>query len=138
MASFLTITLLASAFLLALMLGLKRFEMRRGRVLFSGLRPRTGGLMHRGVVFVESALPALAVGLAHGAGHGLRSLARRAMAQTILLFEQFLHRLLALMHDMTRPPQAGGPASAFLQEVAQHKRALQKRAVSKRMILDDN
>lgn len=104
----------------------------------AGIRPRIGAAAHAGVMFVESVLPALALRALGRMAGGIRTLARRALAQGIVLFEHTLHGMLAFVHNMTRPPQAGGPASAFLQEVAQHKRALQKRAPSKRVIVDDN
>ncbi|HVV15294.1 MAG TPA: hypothetical protein VHD55_02775 [Candidatus Paceibacterota bacterium] len=138
MASFLTITLVVSASGLILMLALKCYEMRRGRLILASVRPKVGGAAHNAVMFIESVLPALFLRGARGLVAGARGLARRIVARSIVLFERLLHKMLVFMHDMTRPPQAGGPASAFLQEVAEHKRALQKRAPGKRMILDDN
>jgi hypothetical protein len=138
MAFFLTITLLVSALGLIVLLVLKRYEMKRGKLLLARIRPGAGGVAYRAVMFVESVLPALVVGGVQGLFLGVRALARRVMARTIVLFERVLHRMLAFMHDMTRPPSGGGPASAFLQEVAEHKRALQKRSSGKGAIFDDN
>ncbi len=94
MASFLTITLWVSAFGLILMLGLKRYEMKRGRLILASVRHGAGGITHRAVMFVESVLPALALRGVQGLIAGARSLARRTVARSIVLFERLLPRLL--------------------------------------------
>lgn len=138
MTFFLTITLLLSCAGLVVLLALKRYELTSGRLLMSGMRPKVGGVAHAGVMFVESVLPSLVVRWIQQLIVAARALAHKALARGILLFEHVLHRMLVSVRDMTtHAPSSGGPASAFLREVAEHKRTLQRRSSDKRAIFDE-
>ncbi|HWB33861.1 MAG TPA: hypothetical protein VG753_00855 [Candidatus Paceibacterota bacterium] len=126
MTLFFTITLAVSLLGLILMLAVKRREMRTGRVIFARLRPKHGGLLHSVVYFFERTLPVTIKYLVFRASEGVGAIIKRTFARAILLFEYALEHMLVFIRDLTRPPQKGGPASPFLQEVADHKRELMK------------
>lgn len=138
MELFLITTLLVSCAGLVILLSLKRFEMRSGKLIMGSVRPKVGGVMHSGVVFVESVLPALFIRSAKRLLSGMNVWIQKTFARAIVFFEQTLRWMLDSIHEMTtKPRQGGGPASAFLREVAEHKRKLQKRSAHKRAILDE-
>ena len=137
MALFLTITLLVSSFGLVLLLALKRYELRTGHLFLAAVRPRAGGVAHAGVMFFEQALPSLMLRSLTRLVSGMRVAAKTTLARSILLFEHALQRMLLFVRDTTGPAQQGGPASAFLREVADHKRKLLEEKLDKRAIFDD-
>lgn len=137
MAAFLTIALLVSSLGLVVMLVLKRYELRTGKLVLAAVRPKRGGVAHSGVAFIEHALPSLVARSLARFFLAARAAAKTLLARGILLFEHALQRLLVVVRDMTQPPQGGGPASAFLQEVADHKRKLLEEKLDKRAIFDD-
>ncbi len=137
MALFFSISLGVSATGLVLLLVLKRHELRTGRMFLARMRPQRGGVAHSGVMFVEHVLPSLVVSSIKQFFVATRLAARAALARGILLFEHVLQRMLLFVRDMTQPPQGGGPASAFLREVAEHKRKLLEQKLDKRAIFDE-
>ncbi|MBC7836741.1 hypothetical protein H7X87_03115 [Acetobacteraceae bacterium] len=137
MTLFLSTTLGISIVSLIFILTLKRIEMRTGRVLFRGLRPLTGRVLGGSVAFVEYVIPhALRRGAA-GVVHLVQNIVRFTILHGALLFERTLEVLLHRVREKTRPPKGNGEASEFLQEVAEHKRALLQQPESKRTIFDD-
>lgn len=122
------ITLLAVSVVgLAGLIGLKRWELTTGRVFLGGLRPAAGELLSRGLHFVEAKAPAL---VRRGARELLQQgsvLAHRTVAWVVLVAERLLERVLHLLRGATRPGDAS-QASAFLREVAEHKKSLIKKA----------
>ncbi len=109
---------------MATLLGLKRYEMRTGRVFFMQVRPRVGEFFSRSLLWVEHTLPELLARelrrLYSWARAGLRALTARAIILTEHLLEKSLHGL----RRKTDAPHRAGEASAFLREVAEHKKKL--------------
>lgn len=137
MIFFLTSTLLLSSLGIVSLLTLKRYETRTGHLVLAGVRPKVGGVLQTIVLFVEHILPALVRHTIASGWRALRDVLKRLLARGILLFELVLHRMLTYIHDVMQPPQGGGQASAFLREVAEHKRKLLQRSPEKRVILDE-
>ena len=113
---------------LVALLALKRYEMTTGRVVFRQIRPQLGMFFHACLVWVEQALPAL---LAHAIRRGVGALNRvihQVVARGILALEHALVWVLKTLHYTTQPTSSGtGEVSAFLREVAEHKKKLLKR-----------
>ncbi|HVZ76289.1 MAG TPA: hypothetical protein VG934_03430 [Candidatus Paceibacterota bacterium] len=137
MTLFFTITLGASIIGLLAMLLIKSREMRTGRRIFARLRPAESGVLHSVVYFFEKTLPITIKYLVFRASEGLGALVKRTFARGILLFEYALEHMLVFIRDLTRPPHRGGPASPFLQEVADHKRELMKGSKEDRAIFEE-
>lgn len=137
MAFFLTITLLVSAAFLTLLIAVKRFEMRRKRVVFARLRPTVAGALHAALLLVEHILPSLVRRMVYRAWVVARRAAGAVLARAVLFFERRLVQVLELMHYKMQPARSSGEVSTFLKEVAEHKRKLLRRAPHKRMILDE-
>lgn len=128
MVLFLTTLLGLSIVGMAAMLWLKRYELTTGRVVLSGIRPVVGTYLSRVFVWIEKILPALVRSQLSQAGQALRILAQRLIAQSILTFEHALERLLHTVREKTAPTREPGEASAFLREVADHKKKLLHRS----------
>ncbi|MBP9711392.1 MAG: hypothetical protein KBD50_04020 [Candidatus Pacebacteria bacterium] len=137
MVSVLTVTLGVSIVGLFSLLALKRREMRTGRVAFRGLRPRLRRFFHIILVVIEHVIPGLVKHLVHGILRFMRGGVQRVIARAILMFELTLERVLHRVRSTSTAPQGSGEVSNFLQEVAAHKRALLKRAPSKRAIFEE-
>ena len=103
MALFLTVLLCLSAAGLVVLISVKRWELTTGRVLISKLRPAAARVLGEGLHFVERRAPA-----------ALKDL------------ERLLERVLNTLRHTTHV-RGGGEASAFLREVAEHKKSLQER-----------
>lgn len=130
MVLFLTAVLGVSALGLVVLLTVKRWELTTGRVLFSEVRPVAGRFLGLGLAFVERRAPALLKQFAWSAYRRLRTALNILVAWTVLRVEHLLERVLQLLRHTTHP-QAGGEASAFLREVAQHKKSLIQRSGKK-------
>lgn len=106
------------------LLGLKRYELRSGRVLLPGVRPGMGDFFARVLQWLGGALPGAVVRLArrgaHAALHTLHALA----ALVVIVAEHLLERALHALRYNTSAPSASGEASPFLREVAEHKKKL--------------
>lgn len=137
MALFFTITLLVSAASLFVLIGLKRFEMRRGKVVFARVRPFVMGVLYALLRFIEHILPSLMRRVLYKGWVAVRRFASVTLARTVLFFEQRLVQVLELMHYKMQPRHGTGEVSAFLKEVAEHKRKLLRKAPEKRMITDE-
>ncbi len=137
MAMFLTSTLFLSVFGMSSIITTKRFEDRTGHVLFAVMRPRVARGTHAISVFFLHTLPVRTKAALRRAGRYVRSVARHALAASILWLEGVLERMLhAVRH--TTPAQPGTLASSpFLQEVTEYKKALMRRAPSKRRIVSE-
>ena len=137
MALFFTITLVLSSLGLVSLLVLKSYEMRTGRLFMGGLRPGLQRSLHGSVLFIEYILPGLARRGFGGVWAAARTVLKNAVARAILFFEGALERMLAFMRDLMQPPRGGGEASAFLREVAEHKKKLLEKPAGKRAIFDE-
>ena|SRR3989344_463415 len=128
MAVFLTIVLLLSCVAMAGLLYAKHWELTTGRILFEDKRPQMADFSHRMLVMFETHLPALLQDYRRRALVWLRGSARAGLAHALLAIEQWLERTLhTLRHKITPPSGATGQASAFLREVAEHKKRLSRR-----------
>ncbi len=136
MTLFFLIILCASALGLVLLLSFKRYEMRTGRVVFARIRPFVRAVVHPVVLFVQYLLPFMARRSLAATVRALRAGLSRTLARATLYLETTLARMLAaIQHAMQ--PRRGGQASSFLQEVADHKRALLKDPAEKRAIFEE-
>src|SRR3989338_3085807 len=132
MVLFFTVTLGISIVGMSALLALKHFEMTTGRVVLGEARPGIGAFFHRGLVWVERDLP---TGLSVIAGKAVvlgKKVLHHAVARSILALERGLEWALGLLRHTTTPTQQGtGEVSAFLREVAEHKKKLLKRSSSR-------
>ena len=127
MVLFFTIALGLSIGGMASLLALKRYELDTGKLVMADVRPVVGEFFHRVVVMVGSRLPDFAQRSAARATQALRALAHHMVARATLGLEQMLERVLHTVREKTSPPRAPGEASAFLREVADHKKQILKR-----------
>ncbi|MEI6863821.1 MAG: hypothetical protein WCK46_00400 [Candidatus Adlerbacteria bacterium] len=128
MVLFFTTTLFVSIVGLLSLLAVKRWELKTGNVLFlARVRPTVGTMAHVFLLWVERVLPALA------AHHGQRTVAvvrawtHRTIARGVLAAERGLEHTLDTIRGATDHPKSSKEASAFLREVAEHKRRLLRR-----------
>ncbi|MBI2005133.1 hypothetical protein HYS79_03215, partial [Patescibacteria group bacterium] len=128
MAGVFSITLGTSIVGMALLLILKHLELKTGRVLLGSARPAVGRFFNAGLVWLEYILPALLRQALFRAGRALRTWVREVIARGIVFFERILEAVLFTVREKTRAPKGAGEVSAFLREVADHKKKLLKRA----------
>lgn len=105
-----------------MLLGLKRYEMATGRVVFRHARPRVGAFFHTTLVWVEQALPSLVAGTIRESVATVKQFMHRWIARGIVALERALEWVLKTLHYTTHPTGGGGEVSAFLREVAEHKK----------------
>jgi len=127
MVLFFTCTLLISLFAMAALLLAKRYELSTGRVIFASMRPGMNSFFHRLSVWSQKILPALARGyIERGAKIALTRL-QLGLAHIIVVLERTLENVLSAVRERTEELHAGEP-SAFLREVADHKKNLLKKS----------
>jgi hypothetical protein len=124
MTLFFTVSLGVSVVGLILLLILKRYEMRSGKVVFMRARPRLERLSHAIVLFLHYILPFLARRSMAAILHSARVWLGATLARLTLSVEHTLARLLTAVREAVEPKRGGGQATGFLQEVADHKRRL--------------
>jgi len=127
MALFFTITLVLSIAGMLSLLAFKRYELSSGTVIFAGIRPAIGDFFRRALWWIEKVLPALARAYSRRIMRWCKVTLERAIAQGILWIEYTLEKILRSVREKTDAPRAEGEASAFLREVAEHKRKLSSR-----------
>lgn len=127
MAIFFTVTLLVAVVGMSAVVALKRYELRSGRVFFSGARPRLSRFFGGVLIWIEGVLPATAARAARRVFVAGRSAARAAVVWSVLFVEHGLERTLHALRYKTSAPASSGEASPFLREVAEHKRKLLRR-----------
>ena len=137
MVLFFTIVLYGSILGLASLLVLKHVELTTGKTLLTSVRPRMNGFFHTALFFVEYVLPALMVRAVRVLFSIVRTQAKVLLARSIAAFEHKLEHLLNVVREKTEAPRAGGQASAFLREVAEHKKTLLKRTKKDRTIVEE-
>ncbi len=123
MATFFTITLLVSCAGMALLLWLKRYELRTGRVFFAQVRPAVGAFFGGALGWIEHVLPVLVAQQARRAYVWGRAQLRATVAWVIIFAEGLLERTLHVLRRKTNVAHHG-EASPFLREVAEHKKKL--------------
>ena len=127
MALFFTTTLGISIVGMVSLLALKRYELKSGKMFLQTIRPHLNRVFHRSLMFVERILPALVRHSIERLVVFLMRAAQRLIARTIVLAEYWLERVLDFLRMTTHIPHPSAPASAFLREVAEHKKSLIKR-----------
>ncbi|MBX4192139.1 hypothetical protein KW798_01500 [Candidatus Parcubacteria bacterium] len=128
MVLFLTTTLGISIVGMMTLLGVKRYELSTGRMAFRSIRPFFAGAFHHVVVFFEHFLPALVYVQVRKVVMRAASFVQRIIAHAILVAEYWLEQALNTLRMTTHIPHPSVPASAFLREVAAHKKSLLKRS----------
>jgi len=124
MVLFFTVLLAISIAGLVSLLALKRWELRTGNILLAGVRPHVSEASHRVLVWIERVLPHLITQLVRRGVNEGRVLIHRGVAYSLLWAEQGLERILANLRGVTERPRSNKEASAFLREIAEHKRQL--------------
>ncbi len=124
MVLFFTVLLAISIVGLVSLLAIKRWELRTGNMLLAGARPHVSEVSHRVLVWIERVLPHLLTGLVRRTVSQGSVLIHRGAAHSLLWAEQTLERVLANLRGVTERPRSNKEASAFLREIAEHKRQL--------------
>ena len=124
MVLFFTVGLGISIVGMAGLLGFKRYELVSGHVIFASARPALGSFFKHAVWWVEKELPALVREYTRRTVHVCKVVLQRLIARSILSLEHGLERVLHTVREQTSRPRSPGQASAFLREVAEHKRNL--------------
>lgn len=127
---FFIVLLCVSALGLIGLISVKHWELTTGRILFSGVRPAAGRALGAGLHFVERRAPAMLKSFARSAYRRLSAMLHLGVAWAVLHAEGALERVLNLLRHTTHP-QSSGEASAFLREVAEHKKSLLERGDKK-------
>ena len=123
MVTFFSTTLVIAILGLAGLIAAKRRESTTGRVFFSGVRPVAGHLLGKGLHFVERRAPALVRSGASALIAAARTGIRFSIAWVVLRAERLLEKTLHTLRHTTAT-RGEGEASAFLREVAEHKKSL--------------
>jgi hypothetical protein len=137
MATFFSITLGISIVGLVLLMALKRYELKSGRVLFGRLRPELDRLGFNSLVIIEHILPRALKISGKRAARALTTLLRTGWMHAMRTVQKMLERILRRVSTSARPQRAGGEVSPFLQQVSEHKRALANEASQERGIFDE-
>lgn len=127
MALFFTVTLGISIVGMLLLLGFKRYELVSGNVLFASRRPAIGSFFKHTLWWIEKVLPALVRAYSRRAWHFCKTMLQQSIAKSILWVEHSLERVLHTVREQTTVERTPGEASAFLREVAEHKRKLSRK-----------
>ena len=112
------------------LLSAKRYEMATGKVVFGEVRPKIGAFFHALLTLIERVFPALLSRSFRGVAQYASWFVHNGVARGVLALERGLERTLSVVrYATTHPPaESAGKASAFLQEVAEHKKKLLKRS----------
>ena len=127
MAIFFTITLALSIVGMISLLGIKQWELQTNNLLWVRVRPKVGNFFSTLLFYTERVLPALVRIYGRRAVRAANAWVHRTVAQSVLWVEHRLERVLHILRHSTDTKQNGktrGVASAFLQEVAEHKKKL--------------
>lgn len=124
MVLFFTILLCFSIVGLVSLLAIKRWELRTGNLLLAGARPHVSVASQNLLMWVERVLPQLLMQLMRRGAHEASVFVHRTAAHSLLWTEHMLERVLANLRGVTERPRSSKEASAFLREIAEHKRQL--------------
>lgn len=130
MVLFLVIVLGISIVGLIGLISVRQWELQHGRLLMTGIRPKAGEVLGGGLHFVEAGLPVMVRRSARRAYAIGRSLTHRLVAWMMLHTERLLERWLRDLRGATQS-KGDGEVSEFLREVAEHKRSLLKKSVTR-------
>ena len=131
MVVFFTALLCVSIAGLACVLYAKHWEESNGKLMMSRVRPKAGEVLGVGLNFVERRAPALLRDAASRAYAAARTLVHRSTAWAVLQVEQMLEKTLHTLRHTTAA-RSEGEASAFLREVAEHKKSLIEKSGEKK------
>ena len=132
MASLFIATLLFSVVGLVALIWAKHWELTTGRVILGGVRPQVGQFFHVVLFWIERVLPALARGYSRLFFREALAFLHRGTAALVLWVENLLERILHSVRHTTdvHHVHSAAQASAFLREVAAHKKQLLETRVS--------
>lgn len=136
MVIFFTTLLAVSLVGLMGLIGVRRYELVNNRVIFANIRPRVGAWLGAGVHFFERVAPTFVRHLAAKAYRHSSELVHRGTAWAVIHTEALLERTLQVLRHTTAK-EGGGEASAFLREVAEHKKQLQERSGERGAIYEE-
>lgn len=122
---FFTVTLAVSIVGMITLLMLKRYELSSGRVLLGSARPAVGNFFHRGLSWFEYVLPGLLRVGVRRLYNTVRRLLHVWLAWVVVKVEQGLEYALHRVRHTTVVPKHAKETSAFLRQVAEHKKKLQ-------------
>jgi hypothetical protein len=106
------------------LLTVKRYELVTGKLLFAGARPKVGAFFQTTSRWGRQILPALAQRQIERAWRFSLTQTHRAAAYSVVTFEHALERVLSAVRERTGDVHTSGEPSAFLREVADHKKHL--------------
>ena len=124
MAVFFISTLVLSILGLTAVLSLKYWELTTGRVVAGSMRPRIDRFFRSVLFWIERVIPTLLRIYVRRAVASALSLIHRVSAELIVHAEHTLEKTLHSLRHTTDVKRGVGEASAFLREVAEHKRKL--------------
>ena len=120
------------------LLGIKHYELVSGKVVLAPVRPSVGAFLHQMRTWVVHVLPALLSTSLEEMRQWLRAALHRGIAQSILMVEYTLEKVLHIVREKTTPTtRAQGEVSPFLREVADHKKKLMRRSRERRSIVEE-
>ncbi|MDB5225799.1 MAG: hypothetical protein JWL87_751 [Candidatus Adlerbacteria bacterium] len=123
---------------MASLLWLKRYELNSGRVFLGSARPAVGEFFHRKLQWLEYVLPGLIRAGLQDFYRTLRRLMHVGLAWVALRVEQGLERALrGVRHATALPKRRGEETSAFLRQVAEHKKKLQEDLPDRGTVLEE-
>ena len=136
MVLFFGVGLLVSIVGLVALFMIKRWELQTGNMVFATTRPRIGAWAHATLLWIERVLPALTMHYSKHAGKTAERLLHHGAAQALLAVEHGLERVLNTLRGVTEQPRSDKEASAFLREVAEHKRKLLRTPAERRAVIE--
>ena len=116
--------LIVSILGMAGLLGVKRYELASGHVIFASARPAVSQFFKGTLWWFEKELPALVRRYMLRTVRFCKVVLQRLLARSILWVEHTLERVLHTVREKTANTRTPGEASAFLREVAEHKKNL--------------
>jgi hypothetical protein len=124
MVSFFIILLVISVLGMAILLGVKHYELSTGRLMFGASRPKISKFSHRMVFLFGTAVPLYVAWQFERSYKGVSSWLHKGVARVAVQFEHWLERVLHRVREKTTVTRAPGEASAFLREVGEYKKKL--------------
>ncbi len=124
MVFFFTVTLVLSLCAMALLLAVKRYELTTGRVMLASMRPGASSFFEKLSQWGRKILPSLVRQYVERAVQIVLTKLQLWLAKIILSLEHSLERVLHTVRERTGDGDVDREPSAFLREVADHKKNL--------------
>jgi|SRR6185437_8168591 len=134
MVFYLIIMLVVSIVGMTSLLGAKRYELATGNLIFANSRPRMAKFSNRMVFLFGTAVPLYLRWQAGRLYRASTAWIHRATARGAVKIEAWLERTLHIVREKTSPNRTPGEASAFLREVAEHKKRLTDGAIESKIV----